>query len=358
MTAAVLAVACAAAAAPAAAADRLADRGFFGVQGWRQPTGAELRSLERGGIGSLRAGFNRAAVVGRRGARYWDELDAVVAGTARAGIELLPVLSNAPWVRGKHRPRPPLSRTNRRAWESWVEEVVGRYGYAGSFWFERTDVPYRPVSAWQVWNEPNLRAHWPHPSARRYVDLLRTTARAIRATDPAATIVLGGVPDTRRGVRVRPYLQALYRQPGFTELFDVMALHPYARDVVGVEEVVEQVRSIMRRHGDRDREIWITEIGWATGGPTSSRFRVSATAQAERLRDAYDMFIAERRRWRLTRVFWFSLRDRDLNTAEQNWFGPHTGLFYRSGYAKPAWEELTQLTGGRADQWLGGAPIF
>jgi hypothetical protein len=341
-------------AAPAAA-EVSVPRSFFGVQGWNYPERDELLSLSRGGIGSLRAGFNRASVVDRSGRLHWGELDALVGDAARNGIQVLPVLAYAPYVRGKHRARPPRTPAARRNWTAWVEEVVGRYGTGGDFWLTRRDLPYIPVTAWQVWNEPNLEAHWPRPKAASYVALLRPTAEAIRDVDPDATVVLAGIPDTRRGIRLRPYLRALYRQPGFQRLFDVIALHPYARDVSGVEEGIELARRIMRRHGDGRRRIWVTEIGWATSGPFRSAFRVTVRAQAERLRDAYDMFIEERARWRLERVFWFSLRDRDLSDTERDWFGPHTGLFYRSGYAKPAWMELADVTGGSADDWLGRA---
>jgi Glycosyl hydrolase catalytic core len=353
MRAAILAI-CLVCAAPAAAAAPL-DQSFFGVQGWDHPERDELRSLERGGLGSLRAGFNRATVLDRDGDAHWGELDALVGDAATSGIEVLPVLAAAPYVKGKHRARPPRTPSARRKWARWVEQVVDRYGRGGDFWLTHRDLPYFPITAWQVWNEPNLKAHWPRPNARSYVALLRATSAAIRDTDLDATVVLAGVPDTRRGIRLRPYLRALYRRPGFKRLFDVVALHPYAQDVSGVEEGIELARRVMRRSGDARRPIWVTEIGWATSGPFRSAFRVSVRAQAERLRDAYDMFIEERERWRLQRVFWFSLRDRDLADGEPDWFGPHTGLFYRSGYAKPAWEELADVTGGVADDWLGRA---
>ena len=325
---------------------------FFGVQGWRTPTSSELRSLERAGVGSVRVGFNLAPVVSGDGDRHWSELDDLVAEAARTEIDLLPVLVYAPHVRDAHRARPPRTPSARHRWAGWVEEAVERYGADGAFWSAAPEVPYRPVTAWQVWNEPNLREHWPRPSARSYLALLRSTSRAIRYSDPSATVVLAGIPSTFRGIRLGRYLRALYRQPRFKSLFDVIAMHPYARDVDGVERGVKLVRRIMRRFGDRDRHTWITEIGWATGGQYPSRFRVSVDGQAERLRNAFSMFIAERERWRIERVFWFSLRDRDLAAHEPDWFGPHTGLFYRSGFAKPAWHTLTTITGGVAGDWL------
>ena len=262
------------------------------------------------------------------------------------------MLVYAPHVGEGQRARPPRTPAARREWAGWIEEAVERYGPNGSLWSEQPAVPYRPVTAWQVWNEPNLTEHWPRPSARSYVALLRATSRAIRYVDPDATVVLAGIPHTFRGIPVRRYLRSLYRQPGFKRLFDVMAMHPYARDVDGVEHGISVVRRIMRRFGDIGRRTWITEIGWATGGPYPSRFRVSVEDQAELLNEAFAVFIEERERWRIERVFWFSLRDRDLSAREPDWFGPHTGLFYRSGFAKPAWHTFATVTGGVAGDWL------
>lgn len=350
MRAAILAI-CLLFAAPAAAAEPL-EPSFFGVQGWRSPDRNELRSLERAGVGSVRVGFNLATVVDSDGERHWGELDELVADAAKTGMELLPVLVYAAHIDGSQRARPPRTQADRDEWAGWVEEAVRRYGTNGSFWLGEPELPYQPVTAWQVWNEPNLVQHWPRPNARSYVALLRSTSRAIRDMDSQATVVLAGIPDTRRGIGLRPYLRSVYRQRGFKRLFDVIALHPYARSVTGVERGIGVARRIMRRFGDSERRTWITEIGWATGGPYPSRFRVSVEDQAERLSDAFDMFIDERDRYRLERVFWFSLRDRDLNGEEPDWFGPHTGLFYRSGFAKPAWHMFAAVTGGVADDWL------
>lgn len=346
-----IALACFLGAAPAAAAST-PDPSFFGVQGWSSPDGRELRSLQRAGVGSVRVGFNRASVVDRFGVHHWGELDEQVIDAARTGIDLLPVLVHAPHVDGHQRARPPRTPAARREWARWVEEVVARYGSNGSLWTSRPDLPYRPVSALQVWNEPNLTEHWPRPSVRGYVALLERTSDAIRHIDPGMRVVLAGIPSTRRGIRMRPYLRGLYRQPGFRGMFDVMAIHPYARRVGGVERGIEVVRRIMRRYGDGRRPTWVTEFGWATGGPAQSRFRVSVDDQAQRLTDAFDMFLAERDRWLLERVFWFSLRDRDLLVEEPDWFGPHTGLFYRSGLAKPAWRAFAAAAGGVAEDWL------
>ena len=277
----------------------------------------------------------------------------MVSDAARAGIEVLPVLVDKVWRRGAYRSRVPRRPRARRRFAAWAQRVVARYGAAGSFWRERPQLPYVPFRAYQIWNEPNLTAHWPRPSPRRYVALLRASTPAIKAVDPAAQIVAGGFPDTTRGTRLRPYLRGFYRQPGVRKLFDALAVHPYARNVWQVEDLLFMVRRMMRRNGDGGRPLWITEIGWATDGPYRSRFRVGTRGQARRLDDTFQLLLEQRRRWRIERVFWFSFKDRSLLRREQDWWGPHTGLFYVSGYAKPAWGELTRLAGGEGDDWLG-----
>jgi hypothetical protein len=69
--------------------------------------------------------------------------------------------------------------------------------------------------------------------------------------------------------------------------------------------------------------------------------------------ELFGLLLEERRRWRLGRVYWFALQDRELGRREQDWWGPKTGLFSRAGFAKPAWHAFVEYSGGSADERLG-----
>ena len=78
----------------------------------------------------------------------------------------------------------------------------------------------------------------------------------------------------------------------------------------------------MNRFKDRRTPIWITEIGWATGGSPLPPLTVSPQRQATYLRQAFGMMSANRRRLRIAGVIWYSWR----YVPGPIWFF-HTGLF-------------------------------
>ena len=49
----------------------------------------------------------------------------------------------------------------------FVAALIGRYGPEGSFWTGNPSLPKRPIEAWQLWNEPNLRGLWGRAERRR-----------------------------------------------------------------------------------------------------------------------------------------------------------------------------------------------
>jgi len=133
------------------------------------------------------------------------------------------------------------------------------------------------VDHYQIWDEPNLAANWGggpvNPSA--YADLLARAARAIRAADPEASILLAGLaPTTETGPQnlsdVR-YLERLY-QTGAGAIFDVVAAKAYGFDTGPEDRRVDPsllnvsrlllLREVMVKHGDGGKAIWASHWGW------------------------------------------------------------------------------------------------
>jgi hypothetical protein len=142
---------------------------------------------------------------------------------------------------------------------------------AGDFaWFARwAALHFRGrVAAWEVWNEPNGPRFW-KGSAERYAGLLRAAYPAIKAGDPGAMVVFGGV--THNDSR---WLAAAYAA-GAHGAFDVMATHPYQGVGDAAPETVDTgadwwllthvpaVHELMAQHGDGAKPIWFTEFGWS-----------------------------------------------------------------------------------------------
>ena len=329
---------------PAPAAAATPDQAFFGMQTFTHPSQRDVAMMRRGGVGILRAVLDGGIMAAPDPAR-WAAYDALMASAARERIEVLPVLIGIPGSRP--RINHPRTRTQRTVWGRFVRGVATRYGRGGTFWAAHPGLEPNPITAYQVWNEPNLPAYWrPRHDAAGYLRLVRLTRARLRAVDPNATIVLAGLPDSRLGTPMLDYVRAVYAQPGARRLFDVVALNPYSAGAPGVLEKLNQVRALMDRRGDHDTPIWVTEIGWATGGPRSP-FSTTRRGQADRIDQTFRALIAARARLRLERLIVYGLQDRAYGATERPWWGPRVGLFDMAGWPKPAWRTFVGFTGGR-----------
>lgn len=333
------------ASAPASA---LPGNRFFGVKDWVfHPTQDELTRVASGGIGTYRLDLLWPRVEPYRGMRDWTEYDQIVAQASRAGVTIFPTLFGSPQFVSHNTLNQPRRAADRRAWQRFVRDAVLRYGRRGRFWRANPGVPYRPLTVWQVWNEPNFPAYWrPRPNAREYASFLRTTGTTIKRADRLAKVATGGLPESRHGIPIATFLRQIYDYPHIHPAFDGVAINPYARAAPGVEGAVRRVRTIMNSRGDHRGSIWITELGWSTGGPRNP-FRTTLSGQAARLSSTYRLLLRIRRHYRIGLVVWFSLRDRSLFKGERDWWAPHTGLFDVHGNPKPAWRALVSTTGGQ-----------
>ena len=200
------------------------------------------------------------------------------------------------------------------------------------------------VEAYEVWNEENLTRFWPTgPDPAAYGRLLKAAYPAVKAGDPDAEVVFGGL-----SMNDYPYLEEAYAaHPDLGQYFDIMAVHSYSganlssppeeywyndngrihRDAfLGFQEV----RNTMLARGD-DKPIWVTEFGWAT---TSSNWGVSQQLQAEYLRRAYDCFA----KYPYVQVAtWYNLRNNYWADDADTW-EDQLGLFTTNFSRKPAYD--------------------
>lgn len=341
-----LALALAGLVAPAAEAAK-APSGFFGVQAWQEPFAYEFQRMGQGKATVFRFNLLWSQVEPSPGARNWGIYDRIFANSARGGVRLLPVLVGSPSFAAKRTQWPPKS-SKRKAFAAFAKEAVARYGRRGSFWAQ-SGLPNKAPRAWQVWNEPNVRAYWNNkPNARQYAILLKLIRKAVKSKDSKAKLVTGGLPDTNFGIKAAKYLKALYKVKGVKKQFDAVAIHPYAKDHKGVEGSARRARAIMDRMKDKKKQIWLTEIGWAVSGPQRNKaFVAGVEGQAKRLKSTFNLALRKRRKLKIGAVVWFAWRDRRLVPGERDWWAPHTGFFDLHNRPRPAWSTFTGFTGGR-----------
>jgi hypothetical protein len=319
---------------------------FWGVNPVAVPTDDQIRRIAAGGVGSIRVPLSWPAIQPSAGVEPdWAGFDALVEAPARHHVRVLPVIWGSPsWV--TRRPHD-LPIGDLAAWNLFLRKAVRRYGPKGSFWAEHSaasadPLPYEPIRHWQIWNEPNFFYFANPVSPAAFAKLLVSSHAAISAVDPAARLILGGMFATPRERPPRAYsaasfLAQLYRRKGVQSSFDGVALHPYASNTASLADAIDAVRGTMRAHGDARTGLWITEIGW--GSAAKGPFQKGYKGQARELTRAFSLFLANRRRWRLQEVDWWSLTDDPSPTACN--FCAHTGLFTAGFQPKPAWASFT-----------------
>jgi hypothetical protein len=301
-----------------------------------------LRRLHAAGVELIRQTFDWSRVERAPGRYELAALDAYVAAAAAAQIELLPVLFNPPPFRSSaprrgagratYPPKRPASLGR------FAAALARRYGPGGSLWRARPRLPRVPIRAWQVWNEPNLPIYWggdPDPPA--YARLLAAAKRALKAVDPHAEVVSAGLPESRLGMPFEQFVRALY-EAGAADSLDTFALHPYAANAAAALRAIERARELLDElHAEPP--IWVTELGWASGGPRSP-FTVGERGQAARIGSVLGDLVDQRRELGVRGVVYFNWRDAPPYPGGQDFFGLHTGLLRRNGGPKPAFRSF------------------
>jgi polysaccharide biosynthesis protein PslG len=361
----VVALALAAISALAVAPSALAVPGsFWGVVPQVQPSPEELQRLKRGGVDSIRVPISWASIQPTQGGAYdWKSTDAYVAAAGVAGIEVFPFLSTAPsWAVpvdrrfGSPAFLPVRTGKQRSGWQQFVQQAVLRYGPRGSFWTENPELPRRPIHVWQIWNEPNFKYFVGRPNPVEYGKLVTLSSASIKVVDRTAKIVLGGLfaRPIEATFRKKPpqayfaaeFLDQMYAStPGVKSMFQGVALHPYTGSYKNLNSRIEEFRSVLKANRDAGKGLWLTEVGWSSEPPQPhNSFAKGMAGQARELKGAFRLFQANQRKWRLQRIYWFSIAD---YAGLCNFCGG-SGLFGNGFLAKPSWRAYVQFAGGRA----------
>jgi hypothetical protein len=287
-------------------------------------------------IAYVRTALDWALIEPRPGQFNWSVYDRFMAALARHHMSFLPVILVAPaWASLAPRHWTGLGTwAPRRASQvgAFAKAAVERYGPGGTFWQTNPTLPYYPVRAWQIWNEPNLVLFWkPSPSARAYARTLEASSAAIRSVDPRATIVTAGVPFGSLGAPATSFFAQLY-QAGAKGSFNALSLHDYAPTVYGALERLQILRKLMNHYGDSHTQLWVTEFGWATTGPPSP-YTTGVWGQWSFVKRFMADVERYRRQLNLGSVAYYDWRNVQVLRAATNldFWGLHTGLIRVDG---------------------------
>jgi hypothetical protein len=349
---------------------------FFGVNAqWLQTLTANgdagavarhAREMRRLGIGIARISLHWGAVEPNPpllGAHryFFDSFDPTVAALARSRVRLALLLLGAPvWARDiggtlscNRRLAAPGSPSDFAAYAAAVTE---RYGRGGSFWRENPNLPYLPVTQFEIWNEPNWWDFWcPDINPARYGDLFVAAAQRIHATEPAARVVLGGLvattgttywPDgTVHGMETGKFLRLmLAHRPDARAQIDAVGLHTYG-DLPYVHlDLLRYARWRLRQVGLGRVPFIYNEYGWATRGDRG--FVTSERSRAAYLRKITS--VAARGTCGIIEVDPYTWATSEASPSDaEDWFGivdPNTARPYATARA---YSGISQLLRGR-----------
>ena len=353
---ALTALACTASAAQALPAS------FWGAVPQSPLSVEQYQRVHRGGVDTIRLPINWATAQPSEGAAFdWSATDSQVSEAARTGIDVLPFLAGEPaWAEtllpvggGVLVPAHlPVKGKARAGWLAFCKAAVARYGSNGSFWAENPGVPFRPLRNWQIWNEPNFKFFVHKPNPTEYAQLVKISSTAIKGADPRAKVILAGLFAWPKGGNAKTgnhnwfasdFLEGLYRVRGIAAKFDGVALHPYSTRYQLLTPQIEEVRDVLKKRHDAGTGIWITELGWSSEPKTpGNSFAKGINGQAQQLRGAFSLLKKNQRKWRIQRVYWFSIDDYG---AACN-FCNGSGLFASGFQPKKSWFEYAKFAGG------------
>lgn len=349
----------------AAAASALPAR-FWGIVPQAHPNEEQFQRLQKGGVKSMRIALDWTSLQPSKGATIdWAGIDVMVERGAKHDIEMLPFLTGAPkWAvpsifvpgdpNAKAPAHLPAAGAGATAWSSFVKAAVARYGSTGSFWAENPGVPKRPIKVWQIWNEQNFKYFVAKPNPAEYGRLVKLSYSAIKSVDPAGQVLLGGLFSYPKGCakEKRPksicateFLEQMYKKtPGIKNKFSAVALHPYTGRYQELNYYVQEFRDVLVRSKDPGKGIWITELGWSSKpvDPTRNIFAKGVAGQATQLKGAFTMLRNKQAKWKIQRVYWFSVDDAE-GTCN---FCDGSGLFAAGFVPKKAWYSYVKFAGG------------
>lgn len=339
---------------------------FWGVSPQATPSAEQFQRLRNGGVGSVRIPIPWSSVqpTGPADSNFTN-VDALVSGAAAAGLNVLPFVYDAPaWAVTPARvpgstasaPKtlPVKTGAQRTAWSNFLKLVVGRYGPNGTFWAANPALPASPIQTWQIWNEENFKYFVVRPSPSDYGKLVNVSYTAIKSVDPGAKLILGGMFARPKEAEFKrkpaqayfatDFLDQLYTStPGIKRKFVGVALHPYTTKYQQLTPDIEEFLTVLKANHDPGKKLWITEIGWSSEPKSAGdSFAKGPAGQATQLKGAFNLFKAKAAKWKLQRIYWFSVDDQP---GSCNFCGG-SGLFGSGFVPKKSWFAYVKFAGG------------
>lgn len=316
-----------------------------GVWGKRAPeVERQFELLEEAGVRWARTGVMWEMIEPKQGLWKWAAADHVVHAAKRHHVKLLWLVGNtAPWD------------SDNREWNGVPKDLSNPGGHFPHFVRELVTRYKADVHYWEIRNEPNLDYMWHGASPQKYAAYLRQAQRVIKAADPSAHVVFGGLGDGA-GKQVKWFKEVLVelrkQEPPLP--FDMANFHVYPgeadnhgfRGRGGVAKYLDtcqrQIEMTMSGEGLEKMPFWITEFDYPAGPKLQSDpdFGGGPPGQAKLVKEMFARLVEghpERK------IFWASLLD-DFNDPGFETMGlVSSNKHHDIGTPRPSYRALKQL---------------
>lgn len=301
--------------------------------------------LESAQVRWAREEFEWKRVEPRKGFYDWAKFDQAVAISQARNVDMIgKLVYSAPWASSA-----PAGTSDQDAQYYPPKDTADFSSYAAA-----TVARYKDrVHVWEVWNEPNTAYYWRAGTAEQYGALLKATYTAIKAVDPTATVLVGGLDQFSD-----PFMQGVL-SAGAGNSFDGLAVHTYTLDSAPetstIPTYLDAAQAFLTRNAP-GKGLWITEVGWATC--TSC---VGATSEADQAAYLSRSYLDAAARG-IKAVAWYNLVGGTNPQEPLDTFA----VTERSGRLKPAYTALKDVgailaqgvASGRAGATASASPVL
>ena len=185
------------------------------------------------------------------------------------------------------------------AYAAEITEFLQRYGPRGSFFTDHPNLPHRPITHVEIWNEPNFQYLIPDRQPRAEVEaerealypkLLAVAHQAVKARWKDVQVVGFAAGGASAG-DLRFIKNIHDRVPAVVNHYDILSTHPYAEpeppDAYTVRSFgrfspassLAQHRKVLADAGTAGaagKPIWYTEVGWPVSKADGGHFDTPA----------------------------------------------------------------------------------
>ena len=282
-----------------------------------------MQKVREAGFGWVRVQLQWSEFEPSPGAYNTGLYDTIVGAASAGGAKVLVSVVKAPaWAAPS---RPGALPEDTRAFGRTMRYLAARYR--------------GKIQAWEIWNEQNLAGEvGGRVDVAPYFETLKAGYGAVKAVDPGAVVLFGGLTptgltDPAVAIDDTAYLQAFYAYNGGEgrNNFDALAAHPGSAanppetkypenpgsgdcppkfaDQQGrcwrnapdfYYRRVEDQRAVMERNGDAAKQVWLTEFGWdaCQGLPAPAGYEYCALTSEQQQTDyILRAFALARDRW-------------------------------------------------------------